>query len=145
MHLCVCSDLHVYMCTLRQGRTAIADCPKVNYTNQIKSGGVQLASIQFYISVNGLYTSILRITTQKVTNCKTLYSSSLKSLTAPCISHVCNGRQVSYALLEVFMCTSDMHTMSLNSCLLYYINQFLFPSSGFFCISSSYMVCSYSK
>ena len=43
-------------------------------------------------------------------------------LTAPWISHVCNRQQVSCALLEIFMCTSDTCTMSFNSCVLYYIH-----------------------
>ena len=66
------------------------------------------------------------ITTQGISNYKTLYStsSSLKSLTAPWISHVCNRRQVSYVLLEIFMCSSDTCTMNYNSCLLYYIAKF---------------------
>ena len=36
-------DLRVCMCALRQGRTAAADCPKINYKPSIKSnqiGGV---------------------------------------------------------------------------------------------------------
>ena len=37
--------------------------------------------------------------------CTVATSSSLKSLTAPWISHVCNRWQVSYVLLEIFMCT----------------------------------------
>ena len=72
------------------------------------------------------------ITTQRVTNCKTLYSSSLKLLTAPSISHVCNGRQVSYALLEIFMCSSDTCTMSFNSCLLYCITKLINANGNHF-------------
>ena len=54
-----------------------------------------------------------------------LVQFKFEMLTAPWISHVCNGQQVSYALLEIFMCSSDTCTMSLNSCLLYYITKFL--------------------
>ena len=57
-----------------------------------------------------MYTSILIMTTQGVTDYKALYSLRLKSLTSPRISHVCNRRHISYALLEIFMCTSDMCT-----------------------------------
>ena len=67
-----------------------------------------------------MYTSILMMKTQGVTNCKTLYSLRLKLLTSPRISHVCNRRHVSYALLEIFMCvvlaTYVSYLTSLDKC-----------------------------
>ena len=68
------------------------------------------------------------MTTQGVTNCKTLYSLKLKSLTSPRISHVCNRRHVSYALLEI-LCVLQIrvHARSFDrcTCLLYYATKFL--------------------